>query len=261
MLSGVTQEGYEAAAKFNDQWDDTKKAFNSLWLSANSTILPAFESILKGLEVIVLWVRENQTLVTGFFFAVAGIITAAYLPAIAAAAAATIVAMAPFIAIGAAIVAVGAAFALLYEDFVKWTEGAPSAIGLVLGSFDELSEKIGGIFDSITEKWAAFIGFFMETKDKITGFFSGVGDFFGIDGEISKNTKNGQATIDGYSSNTLNHGGVTTSQSRQVNNVSIGGSTVNAQGMTQQQATGAMNASMKQSVEMAIGQLNDGVAV
>ena len=135
MLSGVTQEGYESAAKFNDQWDDTKKVFNSLWMSANSSILPAFESILKGLEVIVLWVRENQTLVTGFFFAVAGIITAIYLPAIAAAATATLIAAAPFIAIGLAITAVGAAIALLYEDFVKWSEGAPSAIGAVLDAF------------------------------------------------------------------------------------------------------------------------------
>ena len=120
-----------------------------------------------------------------------------------------------------------------------------------------MKDKVGGIFDGITEKWKNFIKFFTDTKDGISGFFGKLG--FGSGDDIAANTEKAQATIDGYSSNTLNQGGNTMSQRSQVNHVSVGGATVDARGMSQQQATSAVSAGMKQSVEMAIGQLSDGI--
>lgn len=272
LLSGVTKEGYETAAIFNDQWDDTKRVFNSLWLSANSTILPMLQSVLKGLEVVVLWVRENQTLVEGFFIGVAGAITAIYLPAISSAAAATLLAAAPFLIVGAAIAAVGVAVALLSEDIQAWVNGSKSAIGELVGTFDEFKDKVTGVFDTISKKWADFIQFFTDTKKDITDFldlsnvFSGgleIQSGFvqqGATGEaIADNTARGQAMIDYYSSTQLNQGGNVMSQRTQNVNVNVGGANIDARGMSQQQAAQTFNAGMKQNIEMAIGQLDDGV--
>lgn len=253
-LGGVTKEGYEAAAIFNDQWDDTKRAFNSLWLSANSTILPALSSILKGLESMVTWVKNNSELVEGFFIGVGGVITAVYLPAITAAAAATLVAIAPFVAIGAAIVAVGVAVAVLYEDIVSWVDGSNSAIGEIVGSFEDMKTKVTGIFDDIIQKWKDVSGFFTDGVDATVRFFGGAGAYAGALANEAANS-----LISSYSSTNLNHGGSTVNQRTQTNNVTVGGATVDARGMSGNQAKNLINAGMKESVEMALGQLEDGV--
>jgi hypothetical protein len=245
MLGAVTKEGYEAAATFNDQWDDTKRAFNSLWLSSNNTILPLFESILKGFESIALFVRNNSALVEGFFFGVAGVITAVYLPAIIAAAAATLIAIGPFVLIGAAITAAGVAIAVLYEDIKSWVDGSKSAIGELLGTFEDLKTKVKGIFDDI--------GSFFDFSGDVE--VSGAGG----SGLAPSNNSAALATIASYSATNLNHGGSTVNQRTQQNNVTVGGSTIDARGMSGSQARSAINASMKESVEMALGQLADGV--
>lgn len=271
LLGGVTKESYDKAALFNDQWGDTKRVFDSLWLSANNTILPMLQNILKGMEVIVLWVRDNQALVEGFFIGVAGAVTVAYLPAMTAAAAATLTAIAPFVAVGAAITAVGVAIALLYEDTLAWVNGSSSAIGEVLGTFDEFKEKVTGVFDSIAQKWQEFIKFFTDTKKDITDFldlsnlFSDATDIqanyiqTSAGGNVASNTERAQAMIDYYSSTNLNQGGSMMNNRIQNNTISVGGSTVDARGMTPQQASSAVHSGMKQSFEMAIGQLYDGV--
>ena len=271
-LGGVTKEGYERAAIFNDQWDDTKRVFNSLWLTTNNTILPALTDILKGFEGIVSWVKQNQTLVEGFFIGVAGVITVTYLPAIASAAAATVVAAAPFIAIAAVIAAVGVAVALLYEDVMAWVNGSKSAIGEVLGSFQEFKDKVTGFFDTVTQKWRDFVKFFTDTKKDITDFLDlsnvlsgGVAIQQGFV-QTGFNADNGptdtevaQAMIAHYSSTQLNQGGASVNQRTSHNEINIGAPTIDARGMTGSQAKSVINASMKESVEMAIGQLEDGV--
>jgi hypothetical protein len=273
LLSGVTKEGYEQAALFNDQWDDTKRVFNSLWMSANSTILPLLQSFLKGLEVIVLWVRENQSLVEGFFIGVAGAIAAVYLPAISSAAAATLIAIAPFVLVGAAIAAVGFAVALLYEDIQAWVSGSKSALGEIVGKFDDFKDKITDVFDTISKKWADFIKFFTDTKKDITDFldlsnvFSGglsiqsgfTQQGFNPESQTLSNTERAQAMIDFYSATQLNQGGNTMNQRTQNVNVNVGGANINASGMSQQQASQTFNDGLKQNIEMAIGQLDDGV--
>lgn len=271
MLGGVTKEGYEAAALFNDQWDDTKRVFNSLWLSANGSILPMLQKVLGGLEVVAIWVRNNQALVEGFFIGVAGAITAIYLPAISAAALATLTAAAPFIAVGAAITAVGVAIALLYEDIKAWVNGSKSALGEIVGTFDEFKDKVVGVFDTISQKWKDFVKFFTDTKKDITDFldlsnvFSGgvaIQSGFvqqGFTGDIPSNTERAQAMIDYYSATNLNQGGNVMNQRSQNVSVNVGGAQIDARGMSPQQASQAFSSGIKQNVEMAIGQLSDGV--
>lgn len=257
-LGGVTKDGYENAAKFNDQWDDSKRSMNSWWLAANNNILPIFTKILKGLEVVGGWVKENQTLVEGFFIGVAGVLTAMYLPAIASVAAATLVAIAPFIAIGAAIVAVGAGIAVLYEDIKAWVSGGKSAIGDLLGSFKEFKDSVLSYFDDIKGGWKALISDIEELNP-----FKEVGEAIGggIFNLLHDNggTSDASNTIASYSNTSLNHGGATSNQTTQQNNITVGGANIDARGMTSGQAKSAFGANMKESVEMAMGQLADGV--
>jgi len=271
-LGGVTKEGYERAAKFNDQWDDTKRVFNSLWMSANSTILPLLTKFFSGLESIVVWVKKNQTLVEGFFIGVGAAITIAYLPAIMSAAAATIVAIAPFVLIAAAIALTGIAVALLYEDIKAWVNGSKSAIGEIVGEFDEFKDKVVSAFDTISQKWKDFVKFFTDTKKDITDFldlssvFSGgiaiqsgfVQQGFNPDNAPTA-TDMAMAQIATYQNTQLNQGGYNMNQRTNNVNVNVGGANIDARGMSSQQASKVFSDGLKQNVEMAIGQLSDGV--
>lgn len=268
MLGGVTKEGAEKAAKFNDLWLDTKRVFSSLWVSANSTILPLFESILKGFNSIIVWVRDNQTLVEGFFIGVAGVMTAIYLPAILSIAAATVIAALPFIAIGVAVAAAGAAIALLYEDTKAWVNGSKSAIGEVLGTFDEFKAKVSGIFDSIGKKWNDFVGAFSDSAKYIADFFNfsdeeidvnATSNSSGNVGGSNSNNDRAQSIIANYSQTKLNQGGSSVNQRTQQNHISVGGANIDARGMSERQAKSAFSNGMKESIEMAMGQLDDGV--
>ena len=272
-LGGVTKEGYEAAAIFNDQWDDSKRSFNALWLSANSTILPLLSNMLSGIEKITVFIKENQTLVEGFFIGVGGVITAAYLPAIWGAIGSTLIFIAtlawvaaPFVVIAAAVAAVGVGIAILYEDFQAWSNGSKSAIGEVLKAFEDLKSNIKGVFDimfgALTKDWRRLVDFIDGTSFDFFDFSgkpdtgSGFADKYG--GSANNNAL-AQATIANYSATNLNQGGSSVNQRTQQNNINIGGSTVDARGMSSNQAKNAINASMKESVEMALGQLEDGV--
>ena len=280
QLSGVTKEGYEAAALFNDQWADTKTAFNALWMGANSTILPLFQSILKGLESTAVWVRDNSSFVEGFFIGLTAVlIDVAFVTG--AIAAPALLAVGSFLLVGAAIVGVGVAVAFLYEDVKAWVNGSKSAIGELLGTFEDFKSKITGIFDSLGEKWDSFVN---KVKN-IGNIFDFSGDFeasiigpdglktsAGGSGEIvtgpgselgpevmQSNNAAAMETINSYSATNLNHGGSTVNQRTQTNNVTVGGSTIDARGMTGSEAKSAINSSMNESVTMALGQLADGI--
>ena len=179
-LGVVTKEDAELAAKFNSQWVDTKQVFSALALTLGTTLLPTFTSLLEGVQNITMFLTEHSDVVVGFFSAAAGIITVAYLPAILSAAAATLIAIAPFVLIGGAIVAVAAAFALLYEDILAFIRGEESLTGRILEDFPIVLELVNKLV----------LGFrlWLEATKQIFGFIStGIGkavdtfkDLFGI---------------------------------------------------------------------------------
>ena len=98
--------------------------------------------------------------------------------------------------ITAAIVALGTAIILLIEDIYHWVAGNESAIGDLLGSWEDFKNKFMEILDSsvqyVKEKLNTIYTFFTETftkiKDYVSGIFnnmwSGISD--GIDGAINK---------------------------------------------------------------------------
>ena len=277
LLGGVTEQGAKDAAVFNDAWDDTKRAFNGLWMSANSSILPALTSVLELLQSGVAWVKENKTLVEGFFIGVAGVITAMYLPAMVQVAAATLVAIAPFLAIGAAIAAVGVAVALVYEDFQKWASGGESVMGKILGPFEDFKKSMLDIFDAIGDKWDSFVKGFEDSIKYIQGLYN---DFFGDDDEDTPKAANGrqqsrnsylqtdeatdraQKMVYSYNSSPMNDTGsgyYSNKTSTTNNNISVGGASIDARGMSEQQASSAFSGMQTGQIERAIGQLNNGV--
>jgi hypothetical protein len=252
QLSVITKDAANNAADFNDSWADTRLTFNSLFITANNTILPILTSVLTGLNSVSAFIRANQTLVEGFFLGVAGVLTAVFLPAIIAALPATLLllgtlllAAVPFVILAAKIGLAVAGIALLYEDTKAFVNGSKSAIGELIGTFEDLKATVKGVFEDIGN------------------IFDFSGDFessiIGANGANQSSSAAAMATINNYSSTGLNNGGSTVNQRTQTNNVTMGGATIDARGMTGSQAQSAINASMKESVTMAIGQLADGV--
>jgi TP901 family phage tail tape measure protein len=73
-LGAVTKENYKISATFDDQVDDTKRAFESLSTEATTELLPALTGILKILEYGIQWLRHNKSLVQGYFIGIAGVV-------------------------------------------------------------------------------------------------------------------------------------------------------------------------------------------
>ncbi len=298
QLGVATEEDYLAAAKFNDAWADTQQIFSNLATSSGTTILPLLNKVLGGVENLVVWMRENDTLVEGFFIGVAGVITAAYLPAIVSAGAATLVAISPFLLIGAAIAAVGVAFALLYEDVVAYLGGQSSFIGDLAKEYEWFGlivdgvvkgikfqfETLGAVFDwlikliksptqAIEELGDSVKKMVNEAKELIPDIgdsfddaFSGFKSFFGIDDEEIKANLDKAVTITGgIDRNQLNgqtSASIVNSQQsiNRTNNVTVGGTTVNTQATDPQAVANEVNGTLKNQVAQAIGNFQDGEA-
>ena len=175
----VTAQQAETAAKFNDQIDYTARAFRSLYVAIGSAILPGLTSFLRGLESGVNWVRKNSDFVTGFFIAVGGVVAALYVPSMLSAAAATLAATWPIIAIIAAVTAFGLVLAAVYDDIVNFMQGNDSLLGSFVkfvtesptfiaaidaigASFEWIQGVIRGVIDLVQfagEAWQKFKGF------------------------------------------------------------------------------------------------------
>ena len=297
-LGVATQEDYLAAAKFNDALDDSKQVFANLFTSAGTTILPLLTSMLEGFEVIVNWIQKNQTLVTGFFIAVAGVVAAVYLPAMVSAAAATLAAAAPFLIIGAAIAAVGVAFAILYEDVVAYLGGQESYIGdlakkyewfgaivdAVINAVKFQIKTLGAVFDWLTDLFLSpvetinklgqsikdmvndALNVIPEIGESFEEAFSGVKSFFGIeDDEINANVNKMIEIRSAANNNPLNgqtSASIVNSQQSisRNNNISVGSTTVNTQSTDAQGVANAIGSSLNNQIQMAVGQLDDAEA-
>lgn len=298
QLGVATEEDYLSAAKFNDAWADTQQVFSNLFTSAGTTILPLLTTMLKGLESIVGWVKENKTLVTGFFIGVAGVVTAIYLPAMASAAAATLAAAAPFLIIGAAIAAVGVAFALLYEDVVAYLGGQSSFIGDLAKEYEWFGTIVDAVIngialqfkgleavfdwlitlftspmDAINQLGEAVKGMINEIVnlvpdigESINDSLSGVKSFFGIgDDEIKANMNKAVTITGGVDRNQLNgqtSASIVNSQQsiNRTTTVSVGGATVNTQATDPQAVANEVNGTLKNQVAQAIGNFQDAEA-
>lgn len=177
-LSGISQESYRSADMFRDQVRNLTTAFEGITRDIGTMVLPMLTSFLNGIQRLVMYFRENQDFVVGFFGAVAAAITYVYLPAAISAIATTVALTAPFIATGAAIAAVAVAVGLLYDDFMKFANGAPSVIGDIAASF---GLNFQGITDTINHLWQTIEGFLDYILSVLSGGFdSALSAFSGL---------------------------------------------------------------------------------
>lgn len=162
----VTEEQIAIVGDYQSALGKSENLLDTFSNKLVGALVPALTAGLNAFSRTFGWLLNHETLVKGFFIGVAAVITATYLPAISAAAAATIAATWPFLAIGAAVAAAGAAFALAYEDVVAFLNGQPSLIG-------ELVKKYQWLADAVVEVWERIKSAARVAADVISSIVSG----------------------------------------------------------------------------------------
>ena len=254
-LGVATAEDAKLAATFNDALDDASQIFGDLTRTIGIILLPALTDILKGFETVTNFVRDNQEIVRNFFIVVAGIITAVYLPAIASAAAATLVAASPFIAIGAVIAGLSAAFVLLYDDIQNFLQGNDSAVGRIAQKWPIVGKIVNGVADSVSFLFGQFnklyeflSGKFLDVFERVSDIGGEISGFLGLD-EPTRAV--GAQTSAGITSNaqTINRN----------TSVSVGRVNVDARGGDSNQIAAGVSGALKDQVQQTMSNFDDGV--
>ncbi len=230
----VTAEMAAGAARLTAALNKLRSGTDRIKMAFDMFLLPALEVAVEWLTVLVDWVDRNQRTVTIFFAAIAGTILAVYLPAMAAAAAATIAATWPFIAIGAAVAAAAAAFALIYDDIMAFVQGNESMIGqifdeypmiesVVMGvvdafrfMYDILSSVVGVAADFFQFAWAKQFELISKGVDKIKGLFNWGSDDIKVAQEMMLDANS--SPLNATTSNAISNATSTTNE----NNLTVG---------------------------------------
>ena len=289
QLGGMTGESYRASAEFNNELGNTGRAFDAVSQEANTKLLPFLSSMLRSLQDIIKWMREHREFMSGFFMAASAAITGALIPALKALAV-TIKAN-PIVRLALIIGSIGTAFAALYEDVKRYTQGQSSFIGDLFEKYEWLEKGVIGAINLILLAWenlsnaVDWVGLLatapLEALDQLkqgfldlwnyitslfdfSSLFDGLPSWLGgVGNDMIENTQAGIATAQQYAQNAVNS--MTTnmmfnsSDMRRSINVSMGGVNVDARGMDQQQARGLFADEFKNQLSGAVGQLDDGV--
>ena len=149
----VSKESAERAIKLTDTITALKGSFASAGNGVLDTLIPALTKVFEWLKIVVDWTSEHKDLIVGFFIAIGAVVAAIYLPAMIAAAAATIAATWPLIAIGAVIGAAAAAFALLYDDIMNFIDGNDSFIGQIFEKYPMVKDVVMTLIDGFRQMW------------------------------------------------------------------------------------------------------------
>lgn len=182
----VTEANAEETRKYYAEMNRALGTLQSMGNTIIDVVVPYMAMAAGAFADVTQWVRENQTLVEGFFIGIAGVITAWYLPAMVRAAIATTIATWPFLLIAGAIAATGVAIALLYEDIAAWVNGAPSLLGTFFSWLGgELSDMVEGFKRSAIAIKDAFVDAFKwlwdvseEFRNEVLGDLSSMVDGF-----------------------------------------------------------------------------------
>ncbi len=150
---GITRESIEQSISFNNAMLSLEQSAGLLKNSLMGMLIPALAQGLDWLEKIVVFAKENKNFVTGFFIAVAAVVTGKYVHAMKLAQISTWTAMLPVMAVVAGILLLAAVFALAYDDIMNFIDGNDSMIGRILDSYPGLKAVILTV-------WEAFVVLF-----------------------------------------------------------------------------------------------------
>lgn len=166
--TGVLAEQTEATASFSDKWNEFKNKvlvrleplatalFEKLeqgmgWLESDG--IPIAEKITAKLQEFGAWFRDNQDYIVGALAAIGTVVLISVVPAFVAWATATIVAIAPIVAIALAAAALGVAVVALWKNWDK--------------IWNWIKEKVFGFGTAIQNKVS-------EIKDTVVNFIAGI---------------------------------------------------------------------------------------
>ncbi|EMD6370199.1 hypothetical protein VRQ87_000011 [Morganella morganii] len=150
---GITRESIEQSIRFNNAMLSLEQSAGLLKNSLMGMLIPVLAQGLDWLEKIVVFAKENKNFVTGFFIAVAAVVTGKYVHAMKLAQISTWTAMLPVMAVVAGILLLAAVFALVYDDIMNFIDGNDSMIGRILDSYPGLKAVILTV-------WEAFVVLF-----------------------------------------------------------------------------------------------------
>lgn len=166
---GVTKESAERAVAFHDAMIALRGSVSNTSNSFFDSIIPALTKVVEWLTKVVDWAGEHKDFVVGFFVAIAGVVAGVYLPAMIAAATATIAATWPLIAMGAVIAGVAVAFGLIYEDVMNFIDGNDSLIGQIFDKYPLIEQIV-----------MSLANIFRDTFQTLTAGATQAGDFISI---------------------------------------------------------------------------------
>ncbi|MDR1367876.1 MAG: hypothetical protein LBJ76_04070 [Candidatus Accumulibacter sp.] len=157
-LGLVTQDEVKASKAFNEQMRVAGRLFGDVKNRIGMGLLPVFNWLMMKFSAFIRAVRDNKAFIAGFFAMAAAMILKLYLPAILTATKATLLWLAPYLAIAAA----AAAIALILDDITVYLQGGDSLLGRWIAKSEKTSalvrfiksalEGVKIVFDALTGK-------------------------------------------------------------------------------------------------------------
>ncbi|MDC9591182.1 hypothetical protein PSI23_18275 [Xenorhabdus sp. XENO-10] len=170
--SGITKESIEKSIQFNAAMNKFNQSSGLLKNSFLEMVIPILAKGMDWLSKFIDFCKDNKTLITGFFIAVGIAVAAYYVPPMLAAAASTLAATWPILAIIAIIALLAAAFALVYDDIMNFIEGNDSMIGRIMDTYPMVKKVIMMLW----EAWKVLFGYLKVAvkfvADVVVGAFS-----------------------------------------------------------------------------------------
>lgn len=222
----VGEKEIERAGKLTDAQDRLRAGTARLADGFLENLIPVVGKVIDWLGKMVDWAGEHESVITGFFIAIGAVVAAVYLPAMLSAAAATLAATWPILAIIAVVALLGAAFAIAYEDIMAFIDGNESLIGDIFNKFPAIKDlvldvinifrllafEIGNAFEAV---WETIKSIFDFITDGVAGvvkaiksipFVQGIAKSFSAgvtnSGVVSSLTPN--TVLDAASANPMN---------------------------------------------------------
>lgn len=172
----VTQEAAERAGELDSANNYLNQGLGALRDRVVVAVLPAITWVVERLGEWARWIYENQTVVEGFFIAVAGIVARRFLPTMVSAASSVWALIAPFALAAAVALGLGAAFVLIYDDIRNFIAGNDSLIGQIAEEYPaigRLIEWLGGVFKEVFEAIGSILNWL---GDQFGMSIDGIGD-------------------------------------------------------------------------------------
>lgn len=167
----VSKESAENARKFTNVLNGLRSSSGQMFDSVLDKLIPTLTKIIEWLSKVIDYAGEHKDAIVGFFIAIGAAVAYFYLPSMIAAAAATLAATWPILAIGAAIGLAAAAFALIYDDIMNFIEGNNSMIGEIFKKYPMVEKIVMGLIQ-VFKDYFKIVSWVFENAGKIIGSFA-----------------------------------------------------------------------------------------